>query len=275
MSFENDPWSDISIQDDAFGPGFDLVLSLLAVAILLLGIVGAGERLLPITDANEPTQAQNDASQIDETTPDPPPQPDPRIAELTATVREQDAMIRRLASLAQEPAAAETLGVYSVDTRELVQALSGRTPPVNPAIVTDVVSKLRPSAPAPERALEIIIQTEIPPALSGRLNRSLSAEEALAAMYRASAELAFAYQAALAKAGAPLACIRMEPGGYAQAPGVRGALTRGSDNLDGILELRTFFATISDEELARNRSSLTFRIKATQAPECNPKSYLR
>ncbi len=246
----DDDWLQRATQDDAFGPGSDLILSLLAVAVLLLGLVGVGTGAAP---------AECDACDSEE---------------LASIVAEQQEVIQALRTLAA-PQASErpeivTVGEYRINAGVLFRSMLNDGPVVSDKdVVATALDDLLAALDGVSSPIKLILAATAPVELIGLTDRTVDASAAISRLYATSAMLALAYQAEFVALGVPLRCLEIKPAGFADQPGYIEAITSKGDGLNAILELRSLFSTASRAEIASADAILSVSFEPTRRGECS------
>ncbi|AYD03891.1 hypothetical protein [Neorhizobium sp. NCHU2750] len=286
--------------EDAYGPGSDLMISLFAIAMLLLGIVGVGQQIgqaAPSSTLPTPAQKTGQTKLQDLVS----RQAFDKQARLLAAAAEETDRLKRQNSLqADELKEKERLLTAAGEALSLAQSrleiLSSQASPGYQDIgqffisakslapfFTDA-SKLRLSLdrdmlarmiakarPLPPGANEILIETFMPPQILALIPAGLADEGAMNAIYLLSGRLAAAYREAFAAAGFPLACIRVNPGSFENAPELRRSIMiESEDAIHAFSEMATYYRGLSSEEISKAKASIDIRLGTTRDGLCDP-----
>ena len=257
---------------DSYGPGADLMISLFAIALLLLALVGASQQFETFSAAA--------ATRPPATTPPstegaaPPPLQIVALAKYDALLRKYEQQLASEAALeaererqraeieraderlAQMRAALEdaenrlaervgqTVGDH-VDLAEFEVPVTMLEPffGASETLSVDLEDRIRrrmsqKAAAMPDGANDLVIETFVPPELLALAPDDLDNESAISQVFRISMSLGEAYRAVLARAGIPLACLRVSAGAFEQSAETRLEIMR--DAIDPVAAMDEF-----------------------------------
>lgn len=255
--------------DDSFGPGSDLILSLLALSLLLLGVVGSGagtispipEDLIcqgPDCQAPVPTVPSVSLETLQEVLAERDELKDQRdefralsqdLMDYTNRLREAQSDRSELVPAPKPSPQTVTVGTYPLSLSEL-QSLSVfeevNILPIRIAAQLERDFSERSSSLQHPAILEIV--SAVPAELTALYPARSKGGYLIAELYKASTELASAFQSELLSSGVALSCIRIVPIGHSQSLDLRRAITSQADNLEELERLQVFYKTRPEQE---------------------------
>lgn len=292
--------------EDAYGPGSDLMISLFAIAILLLAIVGVGQQFGAVEQAAKaasagalPPPSSGEVRKI-------PPlklssaqqladaearrrDAEARLAELVLAQGRDRTMIDLLNGRLSEmkKALEEAYDRLNARNQELpagrLEILSQAFPvsvlapflddpsalsmPLDVRDVTKIKAATKPFVP---HANQIFIETAVPPQLLAFLPPSLDSRMAINRVYLLSAAIGQAYQQALARNHVPLACISLVVRSFEDAPDVRRqAVFDAADAVDVFAELFAFYAPMDRQQAGQAEAHVRILLGASDDRPCD------
>lgn len=282
--------------EEMYGPGSDLMISLFAVAILLLGIVGIGQglagggsdQLPPIPDPYPKSKdlisrqayeeqgrllaaAREEATRLE--------QERARQAEelsgLRSNLEEAKMQMRaaesKLRELRDQKASHYLdLGRIKVSLKALAAFITNGkrlTIQLSAGALHRMADKVKPYPPG---ANEILIETFIPPEILAFTPAGFAANETISEIYLLSTKLGQAYREALSDAGVPLACIRLDPGSFETAPDIRKKIMiENGDATQAFDDLAIYYRGLSEAEAGEKSASVDIRLGPASNGVCD------